>query len=164
MTLVKSSVVASVVLVGGLLAVAGFTRVAFAQSDPAVGSWVLNLGKSKYTPGPAPKSQTVTITAVPNGIRVSAKGVGGDGKATNTEYTAKYDGKDVPVMFNLSYDATALRRIDANTSEIVRKKAGKIVQTAKRAISADGKTMTVTTTGVDDRGRQVSNVAVSDKQ
>ena len=163
MKLFKSSVVAWVVLLGGLVAVIGFTRAALAQSDPAVGSWALNLGKSKYTPGPAPKSQTVTITAVPNGIKVSAKGVDGDGKPTSTEYTASYDGKDVPVLFNLVYDVTALKRIDANTSELVRKKAGKTVQTARRLISTDGKTMTVTTTGVDERGRQVNNVAVYDK-
>ena len=164
MTRIKGSVVTSVVFLGGLLAFSGSTRSAFAQSDPAVGSWKLNVGKSRYSPGPAPKSQTVTITAAGNGIRVSAKGVDGDGKATSTEYTASYDGKDVPVMFNLAYDVTSLKRIDAHTSELARKKGGKVVQTARRVISADGKTMTTTTTGVDDKSRKVDNVAVYDKQ
>lgn len=161
---ISRSVVTSIVFLGGLLAVCGSTRSAFAQSDPAVGSWKLNVTKSRYSPGPAPKSQTITITAAGNGIRVSAKGVDGDGKATSTEYTASYDGKDVPVLFNLVYDVTSLKRIDANTSELVRKKSGKVVQTARRAISAEGKTMTITTTGVDDKSRKVDNVAVYDKQ
>jgi hypothetical protein len=164
MTGINRSVVTAVVFLGGLLAFSGSTRSAFAQADPAVGSWKLNVGKSRYSPGPAPKSQTITITAAGNGIRVSSKGVDGDGKATSTEYTASYDGKDVPVMFNLAYDVTSLKRVDANTSELTRKKGGKVVQTARRVISAEGKTMTITTTGVDDKNRRVDNVAVYDKQ
>ena len=34
-----------------------------AQSDPFVGTWKLNLAKSKFNPGPAPKSQTRTWAA-----------------------------------------------------------------------------------------------------
>ena len=89
MSFLTRSVVTSVVLLGGLSAVIGSTRTAFAQSDPAVGLWDLNVGKSSYAPGPAPRSQTVTISAVRNGIE--AKGVDGDGKTTRTEYTATYD-------------------------------------------------------------------------
>ena len=99
---ISRSFVTAAVLLGGLW-VSSATRSAFAQGDPAVGTWKLNLGKSKYSPGPAPKSQTITITAAGNGIRVSAKGVDGDGKATSTEYTASYDGRDVPVLFNLAF-------------------------------------------------------------
>lgn len=164
MTRIRRSAVAPLVLLGGLLALSGSVRSAFAQADPAVGSWKLNLAKSRYSPGPAPKSQTITITPAGNGIRVSAKGVDGAGKATSTEYTASYDGRDVPVLFNLAYDVTSLKRIDANTSELVRKKAGKVVQTTRRAISAGGKVMTITTTGADEQGRKIDNVAVYDKQ
>lgn len=160
---ISRSFVTAAVLLGGLW-VSSATRSAFAQGDPAVGTWKLNLGKSKYSPGPAPKSQTITITAAGNGIRVSAKGVDGDGKATSTEYTASYDGRDVPVLFNLAFDSTSLKRIDANTSELVRKKRSKVVQTARRVISAGGKVMTIATTGADDQGRKIDNVAVYDKQ
>ena len=163
MTRISRSVVTAVVLLGGLW-VSGSTRSAFAQADPAVGSWKLNVAKSRYSPGPAPKSQTITITAAGNGIRINAKGIDGAGKATSTEYTASYDGRDVPVLFNLVYDVTSLKRIDANTSELVRKKGGKVVQTARRVISAGGKIMTITTTGADEQGRKVDNVAVYDKQ
>ena len=164
MTRIYRSSVISVVLLGMLWAVGGSTRTAFAQSDPAIGSWKLNVAKSKYAPGPAPKSQVVTISATGKGIRVVAKGVDGDGKAINTEYTASYDGRDYPVLFNLVYDSISLKRIDANTSELERKKGGKVVQSARRTISADGKTMTVSTTGADDHGRKVDNVAVFDRQ
>ena len=37
-------------------------------ADPWVGTWVLNVAKSKYSPGPAPKSTTVTIMAAAGGF------------------------------------------------------------------------------------------------
>ena len=33
----------------------------FAQGTPLIGTWKLNLEKSKYSPGPAPKSGTTTF-------------------------------------------------------------------------------------------------------
>jgi hypothetical protein len=159
-----SSVVTSVVLLGGLSLVIGSTRAVSAQSDPAIGNWKLNLAKSKYTPGPLPKSQTATITAAGTGIKVSTKGMDAEGKPTLTEYTVGDDGKDAPVKGNPAYDATSLKRIDASTTELARKRAGKVVQTARRAVSADGKTMTVTTTGTNEKGVKINNVAVYDRQ
>ncbi len=152
--------VASVVAVT-VLALAG---VALAQSDPAVGSWKLNTAKSKYDPGPMPKSNMITITAATNGVHVVAKGEDAAGKPTGIDYTATYDGKDSPVKGAPAYDTTSLKRVDANTTEQIRKKEGKTVQTVTRKVSADGKTMTVTTRGKDEHGRTLNTVAVYDKQ
>jgi hypothetical protein len=152
-----------VVLLSGLAAVLVPGRTVHAQTDPAIGSWTLNVAKSTYAPGPAPRSQTITITSVAKGLKVVSKGIDGKGKPTSTEYTAGYDGQDVPVLFNLIYDSLAQKRVGTNTAELVRKKAGKVVQTAKRVVSADGKTMTITTNGADEQGHPVSNVAVFDR-
>ena len=135
-----------------------------AQADPAVGTWKLNLAKSKYVAGPMPKSNVITITAAGSGFHVVAKGVDAAGKPTGLDYTATSDGKDSPVKGSPAYDTTSLKRIDANTTEQTRKKDGKVVQTATRKISADGKTMTVTTRGKDENGRALNTVAVFDKQ
>jgi hypothetical protein len=138
--------------------------VALAQADPAVGTWKLNTAKSKYQPGPMPKSNTITITAAGNGIHVVAKGEDAAGKPTGIEYTATFDGKDAPVKGAPAYDSVTLKRVDANTTEQVRKKEGKSVQTMTRKVSADGKTMTVTTRGKDENGHTINTVAVYDKQ
>jgi len=135
-----------------------------AQTDPAVGTWKMNPAKSKYDPGPVPKSNTIVITAVSNGIKVSAKGVDGEGNPTSTDYTVMYDRKDVPVKGPAAYDSVSASRIDPNTTQLTRKKGGKVVQTATRAVSSDGKTMIVTTTGTDEKGRKINTVAVFDKQ
>ncbi len=103
--------------------------VGFAQTDPHAGTWVLNLEKSKYAPGTAPKSQTTVFTADGKGIKVVTNAVTASGPST-TEYTATFDGKDHPVKGNADWDTTALKRVDARTIEFTRKKGGKVVQTA----------------------------------
>ena len=136
----------------------------FAQADPLVGTWVLNLSKSKYTPGPPPKEQTTIVAAVAQGVKFSTKGIDSAGKPTMTTYTAKYDGKDSPVTGNPDWDMVSLKRIDTNTVEYTRKKAGKVVQTATSVVSKDGKTRTITTTGVNAQGQKINNTAVYDKK
>ena len=39
--------------------------------DPLVGTWKLDVAKSTYKPGPAPKSATVVIEAAGKGIKLS---------------------------------------------------------------------------------------------
>ena len=61
---------------------------AFAQSDPQVGVWKLNVAKSKYSPGPGPKSATTKIEAVGAGTKVSVDQTLADGTARHWEFTA----------------------------------------------------------------------------
>ena len=136
-----------------------------AQTDPAVGTWKFNPAKSKYDPGPAPKSTTAVITSAGEGrLKVSAKGEAADGSPIGVEYTVATDRKDVPVKGSPAYDTLSSARLDPNTTQQTRKKGGKVVQTATVAISTDGRTLTVTTTGTDERGRKISTVAVYEKQ
>ena len=134
-----------------------------AQADPHVGTWVLNVEKSKYAPGTAPKSQTSVFAADGKGFKVMTNAVGASGP-TKTEYTATFDGKDHPVKGNPDWDTTALKRVDARTIEFTRKKGGKVVQTARSVVAADGKTRTVTVTGVNAQGQKVNTVALYVKQ
>jgi len=135
-----------------------------AQGDPFLGTWVLNVAKSKYTPGPPPKEQTVIYEAAGQGIKIAAKGTDAAGKPTTTTYTANYDGKDYLVGGNPDYDMTSLKRVNSNTVQFTRKKSGKVVQTGTNVVSADGKTRTVTATGVDAQGQKINNVTVYDRK
>jgi len=162
MKLIDRRVLASVA--GLALGSALFVGPVFAQSDPAAGTWKLNAAKSRYSPGPAPKTNVITIAAVDNGLKVTGQGTDAEGKPTSINYTVTFDGKDKPVTGSPDYDATSGKRIDANTTELTRKKEGKTVQTATRKISADGKTMTVTSRGKTPSGKPLNNVAVFEKQ
>jgi hypothetical protein len=48
-------------------------------ADNNVGTWKLNLEKSKYSPGPAPKSATLTIDAHDGGIKYTSHGENAQG-------------------------------------------------------------------------------------
>lgn len=132
--------------------------------DPVVGTWELNVTKSKYNPGPAPKSQTRIYEALPQGMKVTIKTVNADGKSTVVEHPANYDGKDYPITGSAQADVIALKQIDANTSEAILKHADHVVATARRVVSADGKTLTSTYQGTDSGGRKVDSVAVYERR
>ena len=135
------------------------------QADPQVGVWKLNVAKSKYSPGPVPTSATTTIEAVGKGTKVSVDQTMPDGSKRQWSVTADYDGKDMPVVGNNpDADTIARTRVNASTVRTVSKKAGKVTTTQTSAVSADGKTRTVTTKGVNAKGQTVNNVAIYDRQ
>ena len=144
------------------LAVVVFASGLSAQADPTIGTWKLNLAKTKYTAGQAPKSTTLVITAAGQGVRLTSDSVLADGSTRKISYTATYDGKDAAVTGTPDYDTVSLKKT-ATGMDGSRKKAGKVVQTFSRVVSADGKTMTVTSTGTNAAGK-VGNVQVYDKQ
>jgi hypothetical protein len=140
------------------------TRLAAQASEQWVGTWKLNVAKSKFSPAPGPKSITVTIAKAAAGFNVTAKGVGGDDKPMSIEYTATTDGKDAAVTGSADYDVVSIKMLDPMTRHMVRKKAGKEVQTVHSVLSKDGKHFTSTTTGTNAKGQKVQSTAVYDKQ
>ena len=137
--------------------------VAGAQApDPIVGTWKLDVAKSSYKPGPAPKSATVVIDAVGKGIKVAVDAVTADGPM-KWGYTSARDGKDSPVTGHPFYETANATQASPTEGTIVYKRAGKTVATTKTAISPDGKTLTVTSTGTDAKG-QFNSVGVYTKQ
>jgi hypothetical protein len=148
----------------GVILVVGLSVLSAQGADPRVGSWQLNVAKSKYTPGPAPKSQTLKIEAVGKGEKVTSEIVSDTGDKTVTEYTADYDGKPHPLRGSATADMVTLTRVDSHTTERVDSKGGKTVTTYHRVVSKDGKTMTVTTKGTNAQGQATSSVVVFDKQ
>ena len=67
--------------------------------------------------------------------------------------TAQYDGKDYPVTGNPAADKISMKKVDDVTSESTFKKDGKITATNVRKLSADGKTLTITSTGTMADGK-----------
>ncbi len=128
-------------------------------ADPVLGTWKLDSTKSNFRPGPPPANQTRVYEATPEGVKVTITTTHADGQSTTIEHPANFDGKDYPVTGSAQPYAISLKRIDDYSSESTLKHASKIIGTAKRTVSSDGKTMTVSYQGLDGRGRQVDNVA-----
>ena len=151
-------------VIAAALVVFGLTVTAQSK-DPFVGTWKLNLAKSKYSPGPAPKATSSTYEAAGKGYKVTVKTEPASGPAQEWSYTSNLDGKDAAISGNNpNADTVAAKRIDAHTLEIVNKKGGTVTSTQKNVVSADGKTRTVTTTGTTADGQKVHNVAVYERQ
>jgi hypothetical protein len=154
-----------VVLAASLAFVTCLAASAAAQTDPQIGVWKLNPAKSKYSPGPAPKSGITKIEAAGTGSKVTVDQPMADGSMRHYEYTSNYDGKDVKVVGNYpEADMVARTRVDAHTVKSVYKKGGKVTTTQMSVVSSDGKTRTVTTTGNGANGKPVNNVSVFEKQ
>ena len=140
-------------------------------ADMFAGTWKANIAKSKYIPGPAPKSNTQKIESVDNGFKLVADGVNDQGQKAHNEYTVKFDGKDYPEKPMLDgkpnpngADAISIKKIDDSTYEATTKQKGKILTVTKNVVSKDGKTRISTTTGKNVQGQSVSNVVVWEKQ
>ncbi len=147
----------------GLVAVLAVAAVSFAADDPNMGTWKLNEAKSKLAAG-ATKNGTVAYEAAGDSIKVTIDGMTADGKAVHSEWTGKFDGKDYPVTGDATSDTRSYKRINAHTLSFAAKKGDKVTLSGKIAVSADGKTRTVTATGTDAKGTKVTSTAVYDKQ
>ena len=150
----------------GLAVATALQQAGLAQSaDPLIGTWKLNLAKSKYSPGPPPRSNTVIFEAVGQGLRATAEGIDAEGKPTKAVFGPWFsDGKSYPITGSPAFDAASYKQVNASTSESTRTKAGRVVQTTTLVLSADGKSFTFTATGVDEKGQQINNVSVWEKQ
>ena len=142
------------------------TTIAAVAADNTLGTWKLNMAKSKFTPQPSPvKSLTIQRDASEGGVKVTVKGERADGSAADSSYTAKYDGAEVPVAGNAPYNAIAVKQVNANTLTDERKKAGTPYHaTGRTVISKDGKTSTLTIKGTNAEGKAFTYVMVYDKQ
>ncbi len=140
-------------------AVSGQTK---AVPDPWIGSWKMNLARSKYESGVMPKSRTLTFEEIPGGMKATSDLLDEMG-AVHIEFTAKYDGKDVPMRGPFQGNTIAVTRRDSYTFETTQKANGKVSLTTRFAVSRDGKTLTGTSSGLDPDGVKFTNVAVYDK-
>jgi hypothetical protein len=151
----------------GLAVASALPQAGLAQSNPLIGTWKLNLEKSKFTPGTAPRSQTATFQQDGPNIKNSNQTIDAQGNATTTVYLHIYDGQPHPTTGNPLYDATAYLRLDGNTIIFSRSnnKGGKLVQIGTIAVSQDGKSRTNTTSGiVGPNGLADTTVSFYDKQ
>jgi len=137
-----------------------------AQSSPLVGTWKLNVTKSKFDPGPGYKSLTRTVEAQGDGVKYSFEGVAADGKPVAYGFSVKFDGKDNPITGSMpsGTDTISAKRLDSNHYVATQKKGGKDIGTSKVTVSKDGKVTTVDATGTTASGAKSHDVQVYDKQ
>ncbi len=136
--------------------------------DPWIGTWKLNLEKSKFSPGPPPKSTTLKIEPVAGGHKHTFDGVNAQGQTTHSERVFRADGVDVPteasVPASKNVVTNAFRKRGDHSYEVVVKVDGKVTTTNQAVVSSDGKTLTNTVTGTNAQGQPVNSINVFEKQ
>jgi hypothetical protein len=131
--------------------------------DPIIGVWKLNLSRSKYIPGPPPKSETRTYREKDGQIFCTIQRTDVSGKALPPiEFSEKYDGREYPVKNSNVGDALILQRINNYLSEATLKHAGMVVATTRRIITDNGKTLMLIYKEVSTE-HPVDNVIVYDR-
>ena len=156
-SLARGLLVVSLVLVS--------SAVVQAQTNSTLGTWTLNLAKSKFNPGPRPMSETRVYEMFgAGGVKATFTRIDAKGDTTTITYSANYDGTDYKFVGSPDADTITLKLLDPNTTEATLKRVGKVMQTTKAVVSADGKTRTLTTSGVNAKGQKVNNVLVFDRQ
>ena len=111
--------------------------------DLVFGTWQLDLSRSKYIPGPAPRSETRTYERETGGVKATIRRVFADGRTEVVEYTADFD-NPYPVTGSAEIDRIQMKRIDHYRADSVLSHAGRVFGVASRVISPDGQTMRIT--------------------
>jgi hypothetical protein len=148
--------------IGTILAIG--TAASALAADPAIGTWQLNLAKSTFSPGPAPKSQTRTYADAAQGIALTVKTVAADGKESTTTLTFTDDGKPNAASGNPDFDSVSVKRVSLRTVHSTMMKGGVAVGTGVRTVSKDGKTLTFVQKSMEGSGTKYDDKAVYDRQ
>jgi hypothetical protein len=134
-----------------------------AAADPFDGTWQLNTAKSKYDPGPAPEKVTLTIQV--DGATATVKSESTfEGKPYATSYKATLDGTPAPLQGSPVADMISVKKVDERTRETKTTKGGSPVSESRAVVSADGKTLTITGSGLNPKGEKNTFTAVYEKQ
>jgi hypothetical protein len=148
-----------------LAALCLFSTALIAADNPFLGTWKMNVAKSKGTPGTLDKDATVKFEAAGNEIKRTVTGIDPEGQPINISGALPWDGQDHKID---NPDGTsvmvAVKKVNDHTLDVTVKQNGKVLQTVKAVVSKNGKTMTSTIKGQDQKGRKIDNVEVLEKQ
>jgi hypothetical protein len=134
--------------------------VALGQHDAFLGTWKLDLAKSKFNSGPPPKSTTVKFEAWQDGYKVTFDTITAQGQTTHREAIFRFDGKEHPVPGAAHPTTLEYRRINSRAIEVLMRVDGKVTVRTGNVVSPDGKTRTVTETRINAQGQTSSNRVV----
>jgi hypothetical protein len=123
------------------------------------GTWKLDIPRSTFSPGPAPKN--VTVTNAPDGSFTAAS-IDFQGRAIKWSHSWS-NGTEVPI--DGMENATIRSTVRGNNMDETMKIAGIIAETVHAVVSSDGKIMTTTVNVLANHPMgSMHNVLIFDKQ
>src|SRR5579875_2376574 len=111
-----------------------------AASDPFLGTWKLDHGKSKYSTGAPPREMTIRIEQQGESLIIEAEGVDENGARLSVKYSLPV--KDGPGEVEHGYfDAVNSKYLSGDVRETTYLKNGKQLLSRHTTLADDGKTM-----------------------
>jgi hypothetical protein len=110
-------------------------------------------------------TEDLTKTRLRQGLvlKIEADGDEGVRFSGDFSYTARFDGKEYDLK-NSNNDTVTLELVDAHTVDSIYRRGDKVAQRDRCVVSADGRRMTLTTTGKLETGQQLTEKLVFRKQ
>jgi hypothetical protein len=135
-----------------------------APADPFVGTWTLNVERSRFDANHNPRGGTMVFEAEPEGYVMRAEGIAPDGR-TVAERPQRFflDGQPRPLPDFPEFLATATRPEPHALRGEVRRPDGSLVGEGIFVVSPDGRSMTATTAGFDSQLRRFEVSTVWDR-
>jgi hypothetical protein len=147
-----------------LAAIVPFLATALWSSDPEIGTWKLNIQKSRFLPGPGFRSETRTYEEQQGGVKVTIRTVDGKGREATSVYLTTPDGQQHVVSGSGGpADSVGLKRINEYTAESTLMHAGREIAKTTRTMEPEGKRMIITYRGLDPDGTPVDYTLVFDR-
>jgi hypothetical protein len=157
-------------LMAAFLLVASVNSSSAQASDPLVGTWVLNLSKSKFENITPPKAERRYLELTEDGMILNVtETTSAKGTTSVSHYRTKFDGKEYPEFSRSSGSKVVamlwFKRPNPNNLEVHVNSGGKPDSlTGPWTVSADGKTLTIDLKGTDEQGKPTRRIRVYDKQ
>ena len=142
-----------------LLLAAFVLDVPLRADDLLVGTWVLDLSKSKFEPGTAPRSQTRVYRESGNGTICTVVTVERDGSSRTVEFPMNFDGEAQKVTGSETMDEIRMSQVTPLKSEATIKHAGQVVAKSERELVSPNE-LRVTFETLKYDGTPVRNVYV----
>jgi FtsZ-interacting cell division protein ZipA len=154
-----------IVLVAAILSIPAGLWAQRAEDHSFFGTWKQNTAKSRQTRATQQNNRVVVIAPFgEEGWTRVTLNTDDKGQTTEEHYSARFDGKDYPTLGS-DQRVISLQRVDARTVEATFKRNGRVTTHSRLELSADGKTLTQTSSGEQDAGRAYQNdVRVYERQ
>lgn len=135
----------------------------FAADDPWVGTWKMNVAKSKSDPARPLTIKSLTDVRTREGewIVLKKEVESTDGRKAINEIRYKLDGQDYA---GTAGNTIAGQRVGADELHFTFKREGKVVATSVYKLAPDGCSYTTITKGIDAKGEPCTFVAVMERQ
>ena len=133
-----------------------------------LGTWKMIPAKSRQSSGPLAEAITVKYEARSKEAQAQAETwtfyeIRTDGMSETTSQTLRFDGKEYPcgdLGLEDRPDTVVSTKLDARTAEVSYKKSGRVTRRVVRAVSADGKQMTLEVHITPEKGPAAESLMV----